>query len=496
MPPQDQSEDQLLPESYQSVGSDGVAGLRGKLLASLDPVDEPVFDLSPSPEVWHDPEISAGQKQGIADDLFLKQLLIQAKMDAVPAMRSRAGRDLGRRGHLSRTLDQIIVTGDSLEEMTDEYRSKLFRRDQYITLRDSSGLVLYHVVRERIDLLALPEDVLARAELDSDQRNHTDPEKRMVEHYTLVEYQPRSNNWVIRQEINDRTVLESQDKVSPYFSTATNLAPGENYGRGLVEQNLAGLRSLNALYRARHNLLALAANAKPVIDEDSNVTPEDLAKPAGTPIRARVRDGRVVDLAFLGYEKSQDFNMIDRGIADLTDRMNRAFLVESEAGNPGGRDRVTRFERSRVALELDSTMGGTYVVLAESMTYPRISRMIWQMERDKLITPTDDDLYEIHIRAGFAQVVRSTRSEKLLTLSQVMAGLQAFDWLNPDQIARAYSRYESIYEPGIIKSPQERAAEQQAQLQAQAQQVQSEQGAIAGREAATQLASAAIQERQ
>ncbi|WP_434127675.1 hypothetical protein, partial [Enterococcus faecium] len=67
-------------------------------------------------------------------------------------------------------ISQLLCTGDVLEMLDDDNRLRVFRLDQYVTLRDSCGDIIYHITKERIDCAAIDDERLAKAQLDEKTR--------------------------------------------------------------------------------------------------------------------------------------------------------------------------------------------------------------------------------------------------------------------------------------------------------------------------------------
>lgn len=466
LPPDGHESDHALPENFQSVGSRGITNMEGRLLLALWPPGVPWFQFKLSPEIEYAPDVDPGILNAIKELLFLRELTVQAVLESAALNDKSKKRRSGFRTRKRMALTQILVTGDVLEQLTDDYRIKTFRRDQYVTRRDSAGDVLYHIVRERIDPLTLTDGQLAIAELDKDKLADERVDKRMQDIYTRIEWQPRAKNWLIQQEVNGHIIVESEESVTPYFSTPFELAPGDHYGRGFVEQNVGDFRSTDELEERLLDFAAMASKFLVARDASSMVRDEDLEKPSGSIIEARVSGGHVQDIGMLRVDKAQDFNVVWTSIQHKTMELNKAMLMEAEL-QPRG-DRVTALQISRIAAEIDGALGGLYAPVADEQQVPLLRRTVWQLERDNLLATLPDEAVTVDYMTGIAALGREVNMQRVLNLTQVIGqlGPEAMARINMGVLIDVLRRYGNIHEPGLIKSDEQLAQEQQAAAEA------------------------------
>lgn len=466
LPPVGQVETGKMPETFTSLPGRGIANLEGRLLMALYPVGTPFFQLKPAAALRYSKSVDPAQIQAFASALSLYELLAMAKLESADMGSPNNRRRSGFRSRKRMALTQILITGDCLEQLTDDYRLRVFRRDQYVTLRDSSQEVISHIIKEKIDPLALPIQVMLVSEIEKSEFEKPIA-KRMVEMYTRSQWQPFSKTWLIQQEINGKIVLESEEPVSPFFATPYELAPGENYGRGFVETNLGDIRSLNELHERLLDFAGLASKFVPCIDYNSQVRASDLAKPSGEVIEARVMAGQVQDIAFLSVNKAGDFNVVLQTAAQKRQDLAAAMLMEGET-TPHG-DRVTAFQVQRVAQELEGALGGVYAPIADAQQVPMVERLMYQMTKDRLLPPMPAGSIEIEALTGLAALSRENDKQKLLQLITTMSqfGPQALQRVNIGVLFDTLLRQSGIYEAGLIKSNEQVSAEASAAAQQQ-----------------------------
>lgn len=473
LPPEEQTADVKLPQPFQSLGARGVTNLEGKTLLALYPPDFLWFSLEPVAEFKHDPTIRPEEIQRVQHVLFLQSLILIAKLEAAnleggsAAYRHRSGFRSKKRASLS----QLFITGDTLEHLGDDYRLKVYRRDQYTTLRDSNGDVLRHGIYEKIDPLSLTDERLVAADLDKSKLQLQSVAERMLRLDTGVEWHPQTRKWVIEQELNGHIINTSEEVVSPYFCTPFELVAGEHYGRGFVEQNLGDFTSLDTLSERMLDFAAMASRMHPCIDHSSPIQEDDFKKPTGQVFRAKVQAGQVQDIAFLKVDKLADFKVVYDTHQAIRKDLGLAMLIESEVA-PSGEAGRSPVAWQTIVNQLDGALGGLYAPIADDQQIPLIRRMMFQLERDKLILPLPKDTIEVKALTGLAAIARQQKAAKLITMLDLATkfgdlGLAKIDLSVAFDVL---ARLQGVDEPGVVKSAEQFAAEQKVAMRAQAQQ--------------------------
>ena len=468
LPPEDFAEDDKLPEPFSSLAARGITNLEGRLLLALYPPGRPFFALRISPELEYDESIDPQTKTEIEQALFVQELAMQATLEsAYTGTRGGNRRRSGFRTRKRQALTQLLVTGDVLEQLTDDYRIKVFRRDQYVTKRDSSGDVLCHIIHERIDPLTLSPAELDMVGLDPEELGNQAPHDRMMCLYTYCEWNPLTEVWVIQQEFQGQVIRESQDPVSPYMATAYELAPGENYGRGLVELNLGDIRSMNELTMSLLDFSATASKQLFCVDYNSQVRPQDLAQPTGSVIQTRVQAGQVTDVALLRADKLADFQVVAGTRDSIRRDLATIMLMESEA-TPRG-ERVTAFQVQRVASELEGALGGVFAPIADAQQVPLVERLMFQMKRDRLLPAIPDDTIQVETLTGIAALSREADGGRMMQVLQVLAqlGPQVMQRIDTNVLVDLLMRQAGVYEPGLLKSQEQMAQEAEEAMRMQ-----------------------------
>ena len=468
LPPESQTSNQSLPETFQSVGATGVTAMESRLLLSIYPPDRPFFTLALPASIEYAQDVAPEYKQALKDKLFLIELAVQAVLESAALMPKSNKQVMGFRNAKRASISHCLITGESLERINPDFTISIIRRDNYVSRRDSSGNVVYHIIREMVDPAGLSDDVLAKSELKREDFENLPHERREKAMYTICQWQPATLRWIVRQELNDRAITENEYVRSPYNCTTYELTPPEHYGRGWIEMNFGELRSLNELNARMLDYAGIASKLLWVKDASSRVRAEDLAKPNGSMFVARVLGGQVQDVAMLRAEKMQDFSVVANMIGTMRQNLGKALGLETDA-TPRG-DRVTAFQAARVGAEVEMTQGGPYAAIAEENQLPMLRYMLHEMQVQNLIPVLPDNSIEIRTLTGLSALERNSQLEKVLSLAQTLSqfGPEMLGRINLDILAGVIARYGGVYEDGLIKSPRQVQQEQQAAMQQQA----------------------------
>lgn len=466
LPPDGWDPTQKLPTNFQSTGAFGLQNKVGKYLVALYDPTTPWFETRPKPNVLYSTEISDEFKQALWHRLFMQDCMIAAVMESSNYKNTRLVA-AGFRAAKVASLISLIGTGDSLERINPDYSITVFRRDQYTVERDSSFRAIRIIVCEKIHPDELSEEQRSKLTLPQDWHNKPYRDQK-IELYTMARFNWIKKVWVITQEALDVEISTSQERYNPFISTGYQFIPGCNYGYGLVDANKGDLFSHDQLARYGLDWAGACSTMRPVIDEGSDITPKDLAEPSGKPILGKVRGGVVDDIAFLKVDKLQDFTAVERVAARVEQRLSRAFMLEQTAIRDS--ERTTAVEVGVTVREVQSSDAHVYPAIAEQQQRPTVDRFRFQMEADGIL-PALGEKVETAILTGTAALANQQRAASLAEYAQFVLALgpAAQEILDPAVVATAYARYKRIYEPGMVKTPEQLAESRKAAVNAQLQ---------------------------
>jgi len=472
LPPQEGStDDQKLAENYQSLGSRGITNLEGRTLMGVFPPMIPWIRQQASAEIRLDPNTDLEALALFEQSLFLQDMLIQASLETS----SRDPNDpTGFRTAMRMVIGQVLVTGEALARMDDDFKFTVFRRDNYVNCRAEDGRILFHVTRQMKDVLSLSPEQFGKTNLNREDFVGKYANERMRPLFTMVEWQHDSKNWVIRQEINGQEINTTEEPISPFVNPYFELVTGDNYARGFVELNRGDLRAFNTLSERLLDFAAMASKLIGFLDAGSDLKPSNFTGPTGSIVEgARVTGGQLQDFAFLHLDKLSDFRVVYETRQALKGDLGAAMLIQSESVRDS--ERTTAFEVAEVTIkELEGALGGFYAPLADRLQVPIAHRARYVLKKQKKLPPIPNEAVEIQTLTGIAALAQMNKATTLMSVAQMVQGL------GPDVVARldmnvlvdAVLRYRGVYEPGLLKSREQveaemrKAMEQQAQMQA------------------------------
>lgn len=454
-----------LMRSYQGLGANILSNIASKLIMAVFPPNMPSVRLKPSARIRVDPYTTQEGLDILQKHLYARELLWHSTLDTTKY-----------RTKFLTAFKHTIGVGNSLTRCGGEngdYWFKNFRFDHFVQKRGSDHEVLWTTTLEKKDPLELSDKDLAKADLNREELEKKTGEDRPQSLFTRCTRQREAKNWVVEQELNDKIIRTSQEPVSPDLVLGYKELPGEDYSRGLIEEMMGDLSSFNTLYR---NLLDWSTNASkvtPVLDPSNSydMTPADLTKPSGEVVLGRVMDGKVQGAAFLSTNMASDLSVVLNHADRIERRLGKQGLLETEAQRKA--ERVTATEVMRVARQLEGALGAIYAEIASEVQRTLYDRMIYQMERDKLLPPLPSGLegaVDVEILTGLEALGRQVELEKLMGALQLILPVpELAARLSPERLLAMIFRGYNLDMAQVVKTAEEMQAEAEARMAEQAQ---------------------------
>jgi hypothetical protein len=238
---------------------------------------------------------------------------------------------------------------------------------------------------------------------------------------------------------------------------------GEDYGRSRVEEFMGDLKSLEALMQAIVEGSAAAAKVVFTVSPSSVTKPSSLAN-AGN---GAIIQGRPDDIGVVQVGKTADFQTAYQMINILEKRLAEAFLVL----NVRQSERTTAEEVRMTQMELERQLGGLFSLLTTEFLIPYLKRKMHTLTQSKEIPAIPNSLVRPTIVAGINALGRGQDREALLqfitTISQTMGPEALAQFLNPDEAIKRLAAAQGIDILNLVKSVDERNADQEKAMQAQ-----------------------------
>ena len=339
---------------FQGVGARGVSNLAAKLIVALFPPGSSFFQKTPAPGV-EDELRENGQLTEVLDDLVLYEDVVMDMFDGSNA-----------RPVLAQVFRHLITIGNSLLEVTAGGRFKMHPLTDYVVARDGEGEVYEVVVRESFVKDTLDEEV--QALLGTDAKSKESDEVFVYTWYELV-----GNQWWILQEVEGQIIpgtVRREPRDSPsVMPLRWNTVDGEDYGRGLGEEYLGDLTSLESLTQSIVEFAAAAAKILLMVDPTGMTQKRDIEYSRS----GDVVDGDARDVTVLSLDKFNDFRVAQEVARSIEDRLSAAFLLNSSIQRNA--ERVTAEEIRFMAGELEAALGGVYSSLSQELQLPLVRLM-------------------------------------------------------------------------------------------------------------------------
>jgi len=451
----------IMPTPYNSVGPSAVNALASKLLLTLIPPTGSFFRLLPDRELVAD-----------MDDKQFKQIeneLAQIENDVVEYINVKA-----MRVPIYEAMKLLIITGNVMLYKVPNGSFKVFNPHQYVVQRDYVGNVLTACIKEIMDFTALPQKVQEQLDAEVEEMDvdnaESSKDRKQVDVYTMIVKD--NNKFQVWQEIKGVVIEGTEKKYSvddmPYIILRWTSVNNENYGRGLVQQYIGDLRSLEDLTQTIVEGSAVMAQVKFGLRPGSTLKVDDLNN---------AENGEFVlgdlerEVTVLQVQKSADFQVPLALMQQLEMRLSKAFLMLG--GQIRDSERTTATEVRATVAELESVLGGTFSILASEFQTPLVHLILKELNPEVLRVTVPS------ITTGISAVSR----EKDFNNLNIM--LQSIAQLGPEVIAQ-YLDVEAYFSAvatslgmkpdEIIKSQEQREQEMQQQQAMQQQQLQAEAG--------------------
>lgn len=455
IPPSGHSNATNYETPYQGVGARGVNNISAKLLLALFPPNASFFRLMIDP--YKLKKLGGGEE--------LKTEMEKALSEIENAV-TKEIETSALRVPIFEALKHLVVGGNTLIYFPDDGGMRVFKLENYVVKRDPFGNVLHIVTKESISPSALPEEAkkLLKKDADTDLSNDD-----YVDLFTCVHR--KDNKWEVYQELNNEVIPDSEgsypmDKC-PFIPLRYSRVDGEDYGRGLVEEYLGDLKSLEALTQAVVEGSACASKVLFLVNPNGTTKIKSLSEAKN----GQFVSGNVTDVNALQLQKYGDFRVAKEVMTEIQSRLSFAFLLNTAIQRDA--ERVTAQEIRFMAQELETALGGAYSILSQEFQLPMVVRLMDRMGKaGRLPKLPKNDLIRPLIVTGVEALGRGNDLTKLdlflSGLGQVFGPEALMQYVNIENYLKRRATSLNIDIEGLIKSSDQLQAERQ---QAQALQL-------------------------
>lgn len=437
---------------WQSLGAQAVTHLANKLMMTLYPPSRSFFRLAFSKSAKE-----AMYATGV-NETQLNSMLANAEEEARLENEKRQFRVAS-----NQSVTHLIVAGNSLEYLPETGDMIAYPLDRYVVVRDKRGRWLELILEEEKIFETLPDDVRLAVKLEKPSTKPSDNLKL----YTRVLWNSRTSEYDITQEICEVPIGDKQsvkEDANPFNPVCWNRLYGESYGRGHVESNAGDLYVYQFLSEAIAKGAALMSEVKFLVKRGAASSPTQLASaPSGEYLYGEKDDVSVVQL-----EKYQDFQSVQSVLEIYSRRIGQAFIMASAVRRDA--ERVTTVELRQDANELETSLGGTYSLLASTKQRWHAQRLLNLINFRLPVT----DVMPI-ITTGLESLGKLGDLDKIDQFSQMMSIPNQWSPVAQDHIKwsdymSAIASYLGMETPWIMNEDEYNKMMQQRQQQQQQQQ--------------------------
>lgn len=499
------TESMELPDLYNSMPARGIMSLASRIVSAMYPLNQqPFFTFEPDAQF-------VPEGQDLSQTMASLSRLDKRIMNKISHSNLRQ--------ELFVLMQHLIVLGDALFEIQDDYNFKVHRVDHYVLQRFPDGRIKKIILREWVDPEALPETWMTAIADQMENGSYSDTENQEYDSfvqtynqqyapskahkplYTYIEWEEERGMWECKKEYCGYIVDAGEFEVCPYIPQTWARIAGEDYGRSLVEEHIGDIRTLEAITKSLVEAAIANSEHRIGIDPSGITEISDLQNTQnGDYVAARQQDIFTVQLS-----RGIDLGPMVSVRNELTTQLGRVFLLNSSIQRQA--ERVTATEVRLMAEELDQSLGGVFSGLAQSIQIPIVKRTVILMAKDRLLQPEivkligSGRILSLKVRTGLEALNREIEASLLFQWQQATSTNPAFqDYIDSYGFLMRLTTSMGLDSAGLVKSPQQLQAEQQAAAEASMQAMVNQQlvqsgGAIA-ESAGSAAANAAMEQGQ
>ena len=247
----------------------------------------------------------------------------------------------------------------------------------------------------------------------------------------------------------------------PFLALRLSTIADEDFGRGIVEEYMGDLRSLESLTKSIVEGSAACSRVLFLVNPNGTTRARVLAEsPNGS-----IREGNAADVTTLQVNKATDFRVALEAISQIRERLMHAFLLNASVQRKA--ERVTAEEIRYMAQELEQALGGVFSVLSQDLQMPLVTILMSRMTKAGSIPKLPKGMVRPKIVTGLEALGRGQDLNRLdVFISGAMQQLgpeSIMQYLNmPDYLTRRATAV-GIDTEGLIKSEEEVAQMRQQQ---------------------------------
>lgn len=447
VPPSGHTSGQPIVHPQQSHGARLVSNLVSQLLLILFPPGIPFFKLDLASvdlrNMSKDIQVSSDKSMYDA----LRESFVTIENNSTILLDTETHRE-----KLQMLLQLIVVAGDTCYLSLDN-KLEILPTEDWVCTRSSSGDLLEVMFRQ-----TFPVDDALKKEISLE-------DYQITQGFATVYTRGFRNGdqWTVEKFLESAVEPYSSVKVNndkfwvhiPYWE----LVPGEDYGRGPVEESLGDLRTYEsgtAIIKESATALAKVIFA---VRPNGVTKAQDVANAENTEIISGDKD----DVGVIQANKVYDMSNFIAFLEGIKRELDITFMMPSVIRREA--ERVTAEEIRMMANEFEKSKGGTYSTLARNIQAPIASLLLKRLFKTSttLGALNVGDLLPI-VTTGLQGLGRSLELENLQMFLRDVSILPAMvNLIKPDALAKKFAMLRGLEIASLFKTPEELGAEQERQ---------------------------------
>ena len=372
------------------VGARLVNHLSNRISDTMFPHDRPFITLVLTPEAQLELEREAGNENAGKMEEIVRSSTARIEKVAMRKMNMTAYRPMA-----VMAIKHLIITGNAVIRRMEDGSRVVYGVRDFVIRRDLAGHMHECMVRDCKSFGNLDPKTQVALLATGKQRYQDTDEVILYSHYKLI-----GARWQFQQSIENVRLPGTRSYIPedlPILALTWSLARGEDYGRGLVEDNAIAFHNLDVLTSALIDLMAAIADIKFLVRTGSTLDVRAL----NASRRGSYHQGNEGDITVPDIGKRGDISVMMQAIDKWERDLSQAFLLNSASTRDA--ERVTAVEIRMNARELESGFGGLYSMLA----------LTWQQREGEYAIRQVDVAKQLGALASLFEVIVVTGLESL-----------------------------------------------------------------------------------
>ncbi len=421
----------------QSYCGRAVNTLKAKMGMALLPPATSSFRIVPDAQTMAAISMGEGSEQDMAD---VNRMIAGATTIINAEIENQQVRE-----SLFEVILQLIIVGSCIVEKVEGDGVVLHTLKNFVVDLDRKGRPLAMCIKETMK--RLPEGITVNEPRDE------------YELYTMLWLdEERPDTWVMTQDIDGELVgteTTYNSKTLPFKYLGWTWMTGDYCHRPFSEDYQEDMESINSLAELMSNGSLIAGKHIIFVNERGGRTRKDAV---ATSSNGDVVDGSAEDVTAFTSDKGQDMNIVASYLAELKRELAASFLLNESATRDA--ERVTAEEVRFMAQELEtSSLAGVYSKMSREWSG-------WIIQQIQNEVNLDFGSLEVNVITGLDALGRNVETQKLDGAMARATQYELNSWVKDSELVNRIFAQQGVDVNNLLKTPDEKAKEDQANQQA------------------------------